>query len=73
MASIGARPTADKNGMRSWVFRNRALLEAVYGVPGRPRPLTEPPSAGGPRKPQDRLVLYHLRPLPRPSSVRRAG
>jgi hypothetical protein len=75
--SIGAGSPADKNGMRSWVFRNRALLESVYGAPGRPRPLTEPFSAEpvrtGAPQPEERLVLYHLRPLPRPDGLRRAG
>jgi hypothetical protein len=75
--SIGARSPADKKRMRSWVFRNRALLETVYGVPGRPRPLTEPLHAeargAGAREPEERLVLYHLRPLPRRDGLRRAG
>lgn len=58
--------------MRSWVFRNRLLLESVYGRAGRPRPLTElvAPARGRPGGAKGsaaglRVVLYDLAPQPR--------
>jgi len=67
--------------VRAWIFRNRQRLEAIYGRPGRLRPLTEPagpaPAAepdvrlAPPRPRPARVVVYHLRPLP--PYLRRAG
>ena len=52
--------------MRSWIFRHLQHLEAIYGAPGRPRPLTEP-NRGGKRAlgAPERLRVHALVPRPR--------
>jgi len=55
--------------MRSWVFRNRALLEAIYGRASRRRPLTELVRSGPRAAGALRVVLYELPSAPRPRLV----
>jgi hypothetical protein len=70
--SPGALPAAERARVRSWIFRNRLRLRAIYGQ----RPQVTPMPGGKPREPRplaDGLVpgqagrrgrWYVIRPLP---------
>jgi hypothetical protein len=55
--------------VRSWIFRNRRRLEAIYGAAGRSRPLTEPlersARGAGLRPGSLRVRIRELIPRPR--------